>query len=769
MFYPSRALRICSVLLFSFTSLNSFADTVTFPPVDEPGATESMANFLVKSASYTTPSAGYTPNMGATHNMWYPLSFFSDGNAPQFGGKYWGETVCLDANASTNQCVVHDVEYAAQNNDPYTYHIWPEDFSQKGAINQIERLDAVAGTDIYDAATVQMALALTALRSDNVDKNSLVEKASGVSARMSNLAPDNTTYTDKANSPIFSYGDYNDTFFGGNLIRQAKFAYSYRMVSENYITRDPLEQFPAYAKSISTAFVKNNTPLYNIGNLSWVDWKPFTGENAWANLIGPLQTAYLSSRVHGRAYIPFADSSLQNAIYSLFAFQHMQSPIGALYYAPRGTYSNVTGLVPDGAISTENNASTLAGLRILQTVLQNTDAKDPTLTAADHGKISHTINLINVMIYGGSRPGGGKTQGLLNYFKHYAWSGNSFYEGGIYKNGVFTPEVGVHAVDATTWTLAVLGPDFVDNELSIHGVSLFLLQAIFGFDGTLYPTWGGYRTKDGTLIGSGFSSVDNNQVMSGEWTAGAINALRVVTAFYQKGGAGESYINDAGRDYLAKTQKNMLLGLSFLRSDTYPLININNTSDTFRNATRGFPALPDDQLGVAYASTRYFIPFGWYANPILSTASTSWNIMLDYNYNPFAIGGAYDDFTRYSARAEYNAEDARGAWSPAGKTLDVKVVNTATINNAPVAIQVLYETAPNSWQPVPGGSLQPSQTVKMSIPADPAALPFGLRVVQAGTGTNICNLTEDQLAFLSMGSNPSIGTPSGTACTMYQQ
>lgn len=44
----------------------------------------------------------------------------------------------------------------------------------------------------------------------------------------------------------------------------------------------------------------------------------------------------------------------------------------------------------------------------------------------------------------------------------------------------------------------------------------------------------------------------------------------------------------------------------------------------------------DEHLGYLYASKRYFIPFGWYTNPIQSMASTTWVLMPDYNFNPFS-------------------------------------------------------------------------------------------------------------------------------------
>lgn len=36
---------------------------------------------------------------------------------------------------------------------------------------------------------------------------------------------------------------------------------------------------------------------------------------------------------------------------------------------------------------------------------------------------------------------------------------------------------------------------------------------------------------------------------------------------------------------------------------------------------------------------RYAIPFGWFANPLPSTASTSWAVFADADFNPLYLGG----------------------------------------------------------------------------------------------------------------------------------
>ena len=133
----------------------------------------------------------------------------------------------------------------------------------------------------------------------------------------------------------------------------------------------------------------------------------------------------------------------------------------------------------------------------------------------------------------------------------------------------------------------------------------------------------GYSDKDG----NGIDAAGNYRqgVMSAEWTAGAINAVRNMMSFY---GAASPYAASLKQDEAA-----MLKALGALRIDRY--------------ASTDFPGKPADYTKLVslktkpylYASRRYHIPFGWYANPLPSTASTAWIVMIADNYDPFGIGG----------------------------------------------------------------------------------------------------------------------------------
>ena len=50
--------------------------------------------------------------------------------------------------------------------------------------------------------------------------------------------------------------------------------------------------------------------------------------------------------------------------------------------------------------------------------------------------------------------------------------------------------------------------------------------------------------------------------------------------------------------------------------------------------------LPGGQTAYLYANKRFRIPFGWWANPVPSLASTAWSVMADKNFNPFILGGS---------------------------------------------------------------------------------------------------------------------------------
>ena len=117
--------------------------------------------------------------------------------------------------------------------------------------------------------------------------------------------------------------------------------------------------------------------------------------------------------------------------------------------------------------------------------------------------------------------------------------------------------------------------------------------------------------KDGVLRGVGYTV--GHDIISAEWTAGAIPATLQLTQYYLK--MNPASAKEAEQDALSMQEGNEAL------SEVY-------TYD-------GHTILK----GYKYANMRYFIPFGWWANPIKSDASTVWPELNLKGYDPFVLGG----------------------------------------------------------------------------------------------------------------------------------
>jgi len=174
------------------------------------------------------------------------------------------------------------------------------------------------------------------------------------------------------------------------------------------------------------------------------------------------------------------------------------------------------------------------------------------------------------------------------------------------------------AVDCQTWGLLVVGQKRFDASYSSKGV-------------TAYTVWqsakqlAGYYIN-GQLAGVGYTtSVGNGtrpDIWSGEWTWGAIFMCRKVAAEYIR----------AGRpDWAAALNADADSMENFMKQPVTPC------EDDPVWCPGGGLVLPDGSY--LYANKRFFIPWGWYANPIGATSSTSWAVCNDWKYNPFMLGG----------------------------------------------------------------------------------------------------------------------------------
>lgn len=116
-------------------------------------------------------------------------------------------------------------------------------------------------------------------------------------------------------------------------------------------------------------------------------------------------------------------------------------------------------------------------------------------------------------------------------------------------------------------------------------------------------------------------------VLSGEWTAGAIVMVRNMIKHYRTGG--EQYVQGLREDESA-----MLEAVQSLRFDRYAHTDFPGKPAGYQNL------IVEASKPYLYASRRYLIPFGWYANPLPSTASSAWMVMVADDFDPFGYGGA---------------------------------------------------------------------------------------------------------------------------------
>ncbi len=585
------------------------------------GDLEATYRFLVSDRE-TQGGALYTATAGALKGSALPLSFY---DTPQ----YWGEQVCA---AAKGACIVKDIYNSAD------YTLTPP----RGPAGdlQTERVNVHNGANIYDAATWQIAVVLgqvvnkfgNPVKQDAyalaTNQNKLLKEGYSGNAR-STVPPTNRAMT-KGN--VFLYN--------GQVVSNADRAYSFRMLARNWLATDPLAG-SRYASWITVNTLPIGNSEYQVGKVSWTDWKAITGENAWAFLVGPLQAAYIHYvQEQQLKFVPFADLAIRNALAVLPTFAAMQSPIGGVYHVPSGTLDNQgIKLINPHEIAVENNFSLYAGLRILEATLRAEIANDTSLAPADKATISTALKTINVMINGGQVGNNTATEGLLAFFKTKAWRNNEFVQGGLANDpnerSTWVPTLAPKAVDANTWGVAALGARQIDVWFGF-GAAYKLWQQVQG--------WGAYGDKT-ELWGVGYSDQDGNGrdregiyrqgVMSAEWTAGAIDMVRNMIHYYESI-PGASASHAAAQSYLKNLKDDesaMLEAIQTLRFDSYQKTSFPGKPNDYPNL------ISQTSQPYLYASRRYFIPFGWYANPLPSTCSTAWIIMIADHYDPFGYGG----------------------------------------------------------------------------------------------------------------------------------
>ncbi|MDA8137280.1 MAG: hypothetical protein M0036_01400 [Desulfobacteraceae bacterium] len=573
--------------------------------------------FLVSDRS--VGGALYTASAGVLKGRALPLSFLDS-------SRYWGEFVCRQPGVN---CAVTDI----YNHADYTL----KPAAGPAADLQTERVYIHNGINIYDGAVWQIAVVLGQVVNGfgNPHSQDAHDLANNQNLLLrEGYSGDADTAVHGANRAVTQH----DLFiYNGHALADPRQAYHFRMIGRTWLSDDPFMATP-YASLIKAVDLPLGNSIYKPGRISWSDWKPITGENAWAFLIGPLQAAYLHHvRAKKSTFIPFQDLAVQQALAVLPAFAAMQTPIGAVCYAPSGTMANQgTQTVNPHQVAVENNFSVYVGLNLLQATLRAELSAQSTLKDKEKRTIQEALTTIQTMIHGGQIGNYQPTEGLLKFFQNRAWRNGRFVQGGLanddQQQSDWIPFLKPQAVDVNTWGVAALGARQIDAWFG-SGAAFKVWQQVkqWGACGQGKALWGvGFSDQDGN--GTGEDRTFRQGILSAEWTAGAIVMVRNMFNYYRRADAGD----DKARAYVAaleEDEKAMLKGVIHLRLDHYSEFEIpgkpNNYSDLI--ASRSQPYL--------YASRRVFIPFGWYANPLPSTSATAWIILVADGYDPFGYGG----------------------------------------------------------------------------------------------------------------------------------
>eukprot|EP01064_Diplonema_japonicum_P035556 TRINITY_DN7753_c0_g1_i1.p1 TRINITY_DN7753_c0_g1~~TRINITY_DN7753_c0_g1_i1.p1 ORF type:complete len:706 (+),score=106.80 TRINITY_DN7753_c0_g1_i1:2-2119(+) len=432
---------------------------------------------------------------------------------------------------------------------------------------------------------------------------------------------------------------------------------------------------------------------------TWNDYKPILGENAWALVLGPLNTAV--RRLNGSiSQIPEDAPEFQLAINAVPAFRSLKVPItdvtkpghGAVYYAPNNVFYYAGSPNPDAGatVSVENQASLHAGLMALRHVL------------AYKPKYNELRCEVEDMISG------------LESFLLSAWNGVFFRQGGTHNKttGVWSwgqansPDF---AVDCQTWVATTLGPRKIDAHLgpnttknlweTLKNLSGYGLQANGSAKGVGYttittpkyianssveasPTVGVYVTtpvedfnkKDFLDKVAYISGESMEYIVILNVTAAPLGGSVAYIVFLRqgnepavnvaKGFSNQINTNKQAAGYVNATKA--LIEEVFSAEWTLGAVNlarvIANESGYDENTVQKIIADADfmrssierelltstptqntfaDHPSLLYANTRSWIPFGWWANSIPSLASTSWGVAVDSSVNPLNLFGHY--------------------------------------------------------------------------------------------------------------------------------
>jgi hypothetical protein len=501
------------------------------------------------------------------------------------------------------------------------------------------------GLNLYDAATWMIALSLWQLHDVAYvyEENVLYTGTTGPGGTK-NGGPGGLTNI-RADNAGFQYGpqrvlgsDLPTIHYPGNVThfpdakkggggkagkptKKGPGSFFYRMIGPYYIMTDPMNGHYGNAWKFPWPNYDSTTSWNTFGEIHFNDWKPITGENVWGSMLGPIQSLglktdnNLTAQICGNEFrypqvhcdwmkFDTIPPSIQLGMSILPALQALQDESGTLFHCPWG--SKIFPPDPDeGAnLSNENNFSGYASIDTFYWAVTNYSKGSSSselkmaLTAATRLRAGLKKWFKNPKILSAT--------GQLPNSEQVVPQGGHLNSSGYHPVAIDT--VGGLAMDCQTWGLAVMTrPEF--DGLWGHGKAYKVWKTAVKYAGYY---------KGSVLAGIGYTDLANangsvpvNDIWSAEWTFGAINMCQLV---------GQSYIDNGdvamGQDMIADAQ-------AMYDQVTLPW------PDGLR--------FPDGSY--VYANKRFFIPWGWFSNPISATCSTAWSVMMARNFDPFHYGG----------------------------------------------------------------------------------------------------------------------------------
>jgi hypothetical protein len=234
----------------------------------------------------------------------------------------------------------------------------------------------------------------------------------------------------------------------------------------------------------------NTTDPWSGASTIWQDWKPISGENAWAVIAAG---HYLYKKYYDSAArvftVPDTSSVLKLAKEIARCAMFLQADNGGIRMGPIGTFHPQGNSFYYYEISTENNASWYSAFSML-------------------------FKITGEAKYGEAR------DRIASYIKWAYNASDSCFSQGAHFDGAQWQRNNDFAFDCQSWVILSLGADSLDAWLG-PGTTYRALQTGFRHSG--------YFSGD-TLEGVGYS--DEHDQVSVEWSAGAILASRSLSKYY---------------------------------------------------------------------------------------------------------------------------------------------------------------------------------------------------------------------------------------------